>query len=123
MSSLDRPMSGPVLVFDLDQERAVADDPELLSRNGRNARALAKEEGLRVTVVSVAGGGVIAEHQADGPISVQVLSGSIRFRAAGAEHVLRPGSLLTLAEGVRHSVTSEEGGSFLLTVCRPGPEG
>lgn len=123
MSSLDRPMSGEMLVFDLDRERAVAEDAELLSRNGRNARTLTKEGGLRVTVVTVAGGGLISEHQADGPITVQVLSGSILFRAVGREHELQPGSLLTLAEGVPHSVTSAEGGSFLLTVCRPGTVG
>lgn len=122
MSSLNRPMSGPVLVFNLDHERAAVGDPAILSRSGRNARTLVKEGALRVTVVTVTGGGRISEHQADGPVSVQVLSGSIRFLAGGTEHVLRPGSLLTLGRDVPHSVSSEEGGSFLLTVCQPGPE-
>lgn len=119
MSSIDRPLSGRTLRFTLDKENAQARDPDLLARHGRNARTLVKEDGLRVTVVAVAAGGEIPEHQADDPISVQVLDGSIRFTAQGDEHLLEAGTLLTLPAGVRHSVSSDGGGVFLLTVCHP----
>jgi len=117
MSSINRPLSGGTLRFTLDEETAQARDTELLARHGRNARTLVKEDGLRVTVVAVAAGGEIPEHQAAGPISVQVLDGSIRFTAQGDEHVLEAGTLLTLPAGVRHSVSSDAGGVFILTVC------
>ena len=122
MSSLDREMSGDVLVFHLEAERAATADPAVLERSGRNARTLVKQGGLRVTLVTVSAGGSITEHRAAGPISVHVLSGEILFQAGEATHRLEAGTLLTLAGGQDHSVTSENGGSFLLTVCQPTPE-
>ena len=119
MPSIDRPLSGPVLLFDLAAERAHAADPAVLERNGRNARTLVKDGPLRVTLVSLGVRGELAEHHADGPITIQVIDGSIRFTADGHEHDLRPGSLLAAGPGVRHRVTSETGGSFVLTVTHP----
>jgi quercetin dioxygenase-like cupin family protein len=118
MSSIDRPLSGAALRFRLAEERALTNDRELLERNGRNARTLVKEGPLRVTLVVVKAGGRIAPHHAEGPISVQVLDGGIRFRAAGQEHVLGVGDLLVVDDGVEHAVESEAGGTFLLTVVQ-----
>jgi quercetin dioxygenase-like cupin family protein len=118
MSSIDRPLSGGPLRFTLSEERAHAVDSDLLGQHRRNARTLVKEDGLRVTLVAVAPGGEIPSHQADGPISVQVLEGDIRLQALGEEHVMEAGTLLTLPTGVRHGVSSDRGGVFLLTVCR-----
>jgi quercetin dioxygenase-like cupin family protein len=116
MSSIDRPLSGDVLRFDLEEERGRVNDLALLERNGRNARTLIKNGPLRVTLVMVRKGGQIAAHRADGPITVHVLEGEIRFRAAGQEHRLTRGDLLAVAAGLEHDVTSDVGGSFLLTV-------
>lgn len=120
MSSIDRPLSGAALRFSLAEERARVNDPDLLTRNGRNARTLVKEGRLRVTLVMVAAGGRIAPHQTEGPITVHVLDGSLRFRAAGKEHALSAGDLLAVDAGVEHAVESESGGTFLLTVVQPG---
>ena len=119
MSSIDRALSGDTLRFTLTEECAEARDPDLLARHGRNARTLVKEDGLRVTVVAVAAGGEIPEHQAEGPISVQVVEGSIRLRTPRDEHLMGVGALLTLPARVRHGVSSDGGGVFLLTVCHP----
>jgi quercetin dioxygenase-like cupin family protein len=119
ISSIDRPLSGTALRFSLAEERARVNDAELLQRHGRNARTLLKEGPLRVTLVMVKAGGGIAPHHADGPITVQVLDGGIRFRAAGREYGLVAGDLLVVDAGVEHSVESEQGGTFLLTVVQP----
>lgn len=79
-----------------------------------------KDGPLRVTVVVVEPGGRIAEHDAPGPITVQPLDGRIRFTAGDATHEIGPGQLLALGAGLRHSVSSDEGGSFLLTHGHPG---
>lgn len=47
MSSIDRPLSGDVLRFDLAAERGRVKDPTPLERHGRNARTLLKEGPLR----------------------------------------------------------------------------
>ncbi len=56
------------------------------------------------------------EHEADGPITIQVLEGSIVLHAGGETHALGTGALMALDSGVRHDVSSEDGGFFLLTV-------
>jgi len=120
MSSKDRRVSGDVLRFSLAEVRSRANDPLVIERQGRAARTLVKEGPLRVTVVMVGAGGLIAKHHSAGPITVQVLEGDIRFRAGGKEHRLNPGDLLAVAPGVEHDVSSEGGGIILLTLVQPG---
>jgi quercetin dioxygenase-like cupin family protein len=115
--SVDRPLHGEVLVLDLGKERERATEPALLSRNGRNARTLLKDGPLRVTLVALAPGGEIAEHQAEGPITVQPLTGRVRFSALGRDHDIGPGELLSAGAGVRHAVASADGAVFLLTLA------
>lgn len=118
MPSIQRPLSGDILVFEIDEERERAADPELIDRSGRNARTLLKNGPLRVTLVVLGPGGELAEHQAAGPITVQVIEGRIRFSGGGEEHVLGPGQLLAAGPGIRHRVVSDQGASFLLTVSQ-----
>lgn len=120
MPSIERPLSGDILVYDIGEERERAADPDLIERSGRNARTLLKDGPLRVTLVVLGPGGELAEHEAAGPITVQVIEGRVRFSAGGEDHELGPGQLLAAGPGVRHAVTSHDGGSFLLTVSQPG---
>jgi quercetin dioxygenase-like cupin family protein len=119
MSSLDRPLSGTPLRFTLSDECTRSRDPDTIAKSGRNARTLIKDGGLRVTLVALAAGGEIPEHHAEGPICIQVLEGSIRLRVGDDEHLLDTGSLISLSQAVPHSVSSDEGTSFLLTVALP----
>lgn len=119
MSSLQRSLSGAPLVLDLDEERDRTEAPGLQDDRGRTARTLVKDDLLRVTLVTLGAGGKLNEHTAPGPITVQPLSGRIRFSVEGTDHHLESGDFLALQAGVPHSVTSENGGTFLLTVARP----
>ena len=119
MSSIDRPLSADVLRFDLRDERARVDDPELLARHGRNARTLVKEGALRVTLVMLRAGGAIAPHRAPGAITLHVLDGDVHVQAAGQEHRLSSGHLLVMNGGVEHTIDSKAGGVFLLTLVQP----
>jgi quercetin dioxygenase-like cupin family protein len=117
MPSIQRPLSGDVLVFDLDAERELAADPSLLGRSGKSARTLLKSGPLRVTMIVLAPGGELAEHSAEGPITVQPLRGAIRFTAQGTGHDLKPGQVIALGPGVRHQVSSDAGSTFLVTMA------
>lgn len=119
MSSINRPLASDALHFRLRGERAEYIDDALLARAGRSARTLVKNGPLRVTLVALAEGGSLASHRAEGPITVQVLSGGVRFRVGEKEWELREGDLLSLDGGVEHSVESPAGGEFLLTVVNP----
>jgi quercetin dioxygenase-like cupin family protein len=116
MPSIQRQLSGEILVFEIDEERERASDPDVLLRSGRNARTLLKMGSLRVTLVVLEAGGELAEHEAAGPITVQVVRGRIQFTAEEERHDIGPGQLLAAGSGVRHSVASAEGAAFLLTV-------
>jgi len=115
MSSLNRDIDGDALVRHLTQDERMIDQA-LLARHGRSARTLVKEGPLRLTLIAIAPGGELAEHDADGPISVHVLEGQILFSAVGRQYPLNVGDVLVVAAGVRHAARSETGGTFLLTV-------
>lgn len=118
MSPLERSLEGDVVVLDLAHEIEEM-DAQALQRSGRSARTLLRNGALRITLVTLAPGGELTEHHADGPITVQALAGRIRFTALGEAHDLAPGQILSAAPGVRHAVSSAEGGMFLLTLAIP----
>ena len=85
--------------------------------SGPTARTLVKNGPLRATLVSLQAGGTVQEHQASGPITIHVLSGSLAFRIGEETHALTAGDLLSLGAGIRHSVDTEAGADFLVTIA------
>lgn len=115
MSPVGRRVSGEMLSFVLADEIAIV-RRELEGASGRIARTLIKNGPLSVTLVGVKPGGELKEHVAKGPITIQVVEGSIELESRGARRVLSAGMLLSLAGGVPHAVTSTTGAIFLLTL-------
>lgn len=115
MSSMHRTVEGNVLLHHLTQDELMIDQ-QLLARTGRTARTLVKEGPLRLTMLALAPGGELPEHSTDGPVSIHVLRGSVTFRVLDNAYQMGTGDILALAPGVRHSASSVEGCSFLLTV-------
>ena len=124
MPHMNRPLAAATLRTRLPDElfRLATDG---LVRSGKSAKTLVKDGPLRVSIIRLAAGGRIAEHQADGPITLQGLDGAVRLRVAGETWLLEAGDLVSVAAGVRHEVESADGGAFLLTVALPipGPAG
>lgn len=119
MSSIDRVLRADALRFDLGDEEQEATHPDTLERHGRSSRTLLKEGPLRVTLIVLGPGGGIPEHQAQGPITIQALRGTVEVRVGGETHGLGPGQLLAIDVAVPHSVSSDDGAAFLLTVTHP----
>lgn len=117
MPSISRTLAADALHLALPEEVSHLTGSGPLERSGRSARTLVKNGPLRVALTALGPGGHLAPHRAAGPITAHVLSGSIRFRAAGEEWSLGPGDLLSLGAGVEHDVASGSGGVFLLTVA------
>ena len=116
---IDRDLAGHAIHIRLGEERAQFAERTAAGGSGRNAKTLVKEGPLRLTLMQVAAGAEIPPHHAEGPICVHVLEGSIRFRVGANEWQLGTGELLSLPAAVEHSVASDEGGVFLLTVVMP----
>ena len=119
MSSLNRPLAGDAMFFDLAEEIEQMHAAEAPAQTRRTARTLLKNGPLRVTLILLHAGGEIADHTAPGPITVQVLRGSIRFRVEDNEQRLAAGQIISLAAGIHHSVAADEDAEFLLTVVQP----
>lgn len=118
MSPVHRQLASAVLAFDLtDEMRTVR--KELDAGHSRIARTLVKEGPLRLTLIGVRPGGGMHEHVAEGPITIQTLDGTIVVCAGSETRTLTAGGLMALDGGVRHDVSSEEGGLFLLTLIAP----
>lgn len=114
MSLVNRAVTGTALSFELETELETV--REQLEQHARTGRTLVKDGPLRVTLVGLSPGGAMVPHQADGPITIHVLEGSVNFEAEERKWTLEAGSLLALRSRVMHSVSSERGGIFLLTV-------
>ena len=111
-------MAGPYMEFDLVAElhRLKA---ESTWSTGQNARTLIKYDDLRVVLIALQAGARIADHQTDGRLLVQVLSGHVQMRAFERTFNLRSGNLLALDHGIRHDVTALEESALLLTIAWP----
>jgi len=118
VTPVHRTLKADVLTFDLDAERQTVRD-ELGTGLARIARTLVKEGPLRLTLIGLSAGGELRAHQAAAPITIQVLEGEIVLDAGGELRSMATGSIAALDGGVRHAVSSERGGLFLLTLSAP----
>jgi len=112
-------MGDAFMEFDLTAELERLKDEATWS-TGQNARTLIKYDHLRVVLTALQAGATMPDHQTDGRVSVQVLSGHVLVRASGRAFNLRTGGLLALDQGIRHDVTAIEESALLLTIGWPG---
>lgn len=125
MSSVDRPLTGDVLAFTLAEEirhlrESLGDAP------ARSARTLVKEgpQGpVSMTLVGLKPGGEMREHEARGPVTLQVLEGAVVLDTSDKSVELNAGMVAALGPGIRHAVRSADGGIFLLTVTATSHSG
>lgn len=122
MSSINRPLAGPVLAFDLDALLAELRAEESYERSGRAGRTLAKSGRLRVTLTAMVAGNTIGTHQSDSPMTLHVLTGHVIFRAGGEEHHLRAGQLLFFGPGDAHDIQATEESALLIELSALGDD-
>ena len=113
-------------IFDLNDVIAeFPPDPESKARH--RAEILVKSDTLRVVVVTALVGGLLHEHHAPGPITVQVLEGAFTVTIDGQPRLMKVGEIAIVAPDVPHGVVCEEDGAFLLTIAHlshtPDPGG
>lgn len=112
-------MAQPYLEFDLRRELdQLHREPEW--KRGQNARTLVKYDTLRVVLTALKAHGRIPQHQTEGRILVQTISGHILIRADGRTFDLPVGAVLALDQGLRHDVEALEDSAFLLTIAWSG---
>jgi quercetin dioxygenase-like cupin family protein len=122
MSSINRPLAGPVLAFDLAEQIDALTGEEAYRRSGRAGRTLAKSGRFRLVLTAMAAGNEIGTHQADSPMTLQVVRGALRFRTDGREYTLGAGQVLFFGPGEAHDIRATEASALLLTLSATGDD-
>lgn len=82
---------------------------------GRTARTIVNDGNLRATLIVLADGAELGEHEAPPAATLQVLRGSITLRAGERSWPLDVGQLISIPHE-RHSVRADAESAILLTV-------
>jgi quercetin dioxygenase-like cupin family protein len=115
--SLERPLDGPLLQFDLMAEADRLRRERPWKAAGHNAITLAKYADLRMVLTVLRAGMHMATHELDERIAIQVLQGSVRVQAGHRSLDLGTGQLAALDRTVAHEIEALEDATFLLTVA------
>jgi quercetin dioxygenase-like cupin family protein len=122
MSSINRPLTGPMLTFDISEQVAELRREEAYNRSGRAGRTLTKSGRLRLLLVAMAEHNIIGTHQADSPLTIHVIEGDIQYRFEGAEHRLRQGQILFFGPGDAHDIRALRPSVLLITISAIGDD-
>ena|ERR1700688_3610740 len=117
-----RALDLPLMSFTTEQEIARLKASDQWRRESRAALTLVKTDAVTIVLIALHAGAILKEHHAEGPITVAVLEGAIRFKASGEERVLRHGGLLALGNAIEHEVEALEESAFVLTVNQPAKQ-
>lgn len=101
----------------IDEQLALAYD----AHSGRASVTLKGDhhEDLRQTLIAIAGGNQLGEHDSPGEATLQVLRGEITFIVGEGQMALGAGDLLVIPP-VRHAVEAVTDCALLLTVATRG---
>ena len=103
-------LDAPLLTFDIPTLLAQLKHEDLWRTGKRNAMTLLKDRGLRVVLIVMHASTAIPSHQAESPLSVQVVEGRLQVRTDAEPVTLKKGhmlALLTLATSQLHPAEYE----------------
>ena len=110
-------LDAPLLTFDIPTLLAQLKHEDLWRTGKRNAMTLLKDHGLRVVLIVMHASTAIPSHQAESPLSVQVVEGRLQVRTDAEPVTLKKGHMLALRAGIRHEIEALEESALLLTLA------
>ena len=122
MPTINRPLAGPVLTFDLAEQIAALRREEPYARSARAGRTLAKSGRFRLVLTAMARGSEIGTHHADSPMTLQVVEGELRFTSYGREYAMQAGQVLFFGPGEAHDIRAVEDSALLITISAVGDD-
>jgi quercetin dioxygenase-like cupin family protein len=111
-----RPLTGPLLSFDLANEVALLRDEPIWHSHGHNARTLIKQPDFRLVLISLRAGKQVHERDVEEPIAVQPLQGRLRVEVNAKAVDLGPQQLVSIGKNVPYAFEAVEDCAFLLWV-------
>jgi quercetin dioxygenase-like cupin family protein len=109
--------------FDFRREIDGLKSTEFWKSEDRTAKTLFREGNLRVVLTLMKAGAVLKEHNADGNVSIHVLSGRIRVRLDQNTAEFEQGQMMILSPGVSHSVEALADPAFVICISAQVPTG
>lgn len=112
----DERFAGESHVFDLSEalKKLRAETHE--GQRGHRQMTIFHRAPVAKVLFAFEAGGELADHAANGLVTIHVLEGSLTVQATQATHQLQTGMMVVLAPGVRHSVRAAAAAAMLLTV-------
>lgn len=108
--------AGPEHVYDLAAACEHLRAETTTARQGHRQSTLLKHATGTMSVFCFDAGAGLAEHEAKGYVTVQVLRGRLQVKTATQTHDLSAGQVLVLAPGVRHALLAVDAVDLLLIV-------
>ena len=112
----DRTVDAPLVSIDLELFVEQIKTEKTWEDSDRNAITIFKTNGMRIVLIALHKNAELSRHTANGIISVQVLEGKMIFNTDQRSVELSKGQLLTLHQGIPHSIVAKEETVFLLTL-------
>ena len=106
------------LVLDLEAIARALHAEEARAEGTHAARTILREPDLRVVVLAMAPGAMLAEHHANDTVTIQVLHGHVRLTLAGRIVELVAHGLIPLEPGLPHDVVAITRSALVLTLAR-----
>ena len=85
----------------------------------RNAVTLVKTERVRVVLIGMKKWTSLLEHRVEGPMTLYVIEGSIKFTVGTHYCTLKRSGLVSLDKSIPHDVEALEESAFLLPILQP----
>jgi len=122
MSRVQRSLTEPMMLFDLQPHIRELRQDESFVRTGRLGRTLARSGRLRLVLVVLRADVEIGTHHADSPMTIQVVAGRLGFSVDGKDYELHEGQVLFFGPGDAHEIRALEDSSLLLTLSAIGDD-
>lgn len=116
MTPIQRTLDEPMMIFDLEPLLRELRNDESYRRSGRLGRTLARSGRLRVVLVALNAGVEVGTHQADSPMTLELIEGRLGFRVDEQNVELATGQVLFFGPGDAHDIRALEESALLLTI-------
>ena len=113
-----RVLAGPTITFSIAEEiRRLRQEPEWIS-GARNSVTVVKTANLSIVLTAIKNEATLCGHEVDGPITLQVISGAVKFGVAGEPLNLKAGTVIALDKAIHHDIQALEDSELLLTIVK-----
>ncbi|MGH7906659.1 MAG: hypothetical protein ACREP6_08525 [Candidatus Binataceae bacterium] len=112
-----RPAAGGMIVVRIEDEIAHLKAAPEWNSGDRHSVSLVKDNALNVLLMALKKGAHLHEHRTKGPITLQLISGSIQFTGGADQRLISAGEMVALDREIPHSLEALEDSALLLVTA------